>query len=219
MTKQAKIAELSEKRRNARLPGYENLHEFHTGFYDCDYVGPWTKSGSNMDAAVMVVGQDWSSGDVLGRDPPDQFVARHGYDPSFPTNKNLDNLLEAHLHCERGACYLTNLFPFIKPGKASSPIAMRDLVRCAKEFTICEIEIVSPKHVIALGHRTFVALLNALGERSVPALSSAIGNPYRHRDKNVHCVAHTGALGTNNRGRDQVKADWARLGEFIRNPV
>lgn len=218
MTKHAEIAQLGAIRRASSLHGYANLHDFHGGYYDCEYVGPWTKSGSNMDASIMIVGQDWSSADVLGRDPPDGYVARHGYDPSFPTNRNLNNLLKAHLLCERSACYLTNLFPFIKRGNASSPIATADLIHCAREFTLREIEIVSPRHVIALGHRTFVALLKALGEKRVPALSVAIGNPYRHGETNLHCVAHTGALGTNNRGRSQVEADWQNLGRFIRDP-
>lgn len=215
--KNRKIAELAACRRASTLEGYANLHDFHDGVFDCDFVGPWTKSGPNVDAEVMIIGQDWSSSDVLGRDPPDLFVAKHGFDPNFPTNRNLNNLLKAHLACDRSDCYLTNLFAFIKLGGASNGIAMRDLVHSAKKFALEEIQIVSPRHVIALGHRTYTALLKALGEKRVGPLSAAIGSPYRFEDKFVHCVAHTGALGTNNRGRVQVEADWANLGDFIRN--
>lgn len=47
-----------EKRRSEKLTGYHHLHEFDGGFYDCDFVGPWTISACNSaeaDASLTLV--------------------------------------------------------------------------------------------------------------------------------------------------------------------
>lgn len=162
----------------------------------------------------MVIGQDWSSADVLAREP-DLEVAKLGFDRNFPTNRNLDDLLRRHFRLERTDCYLTNLFPFIKPGGASAHIRMADLVWSAREFTLLEIRIVSPKLVICLGLRTFRALAHADGRQPPATLAQAIAAPFAIGGSTVHCVAHTGALGMNNRSRGQVDKDWRALATMI----
>lgn len=201
-------------RKAARRDGYCCLHEFHGGLYECDHISPWTKSGKNPDAAVMVIGQDWSSADVLARGP-DPRIAEYGFDCSFPTNRNLDELLKHHFSLERADCYLTNLFPFIKLGGASAHIRMADLVWCAREFTLPEIRIVSPKLVVCLGLRTFRALARADGHRPPSTLAQAIAAPFSIAGSRVHCVAHTGALGMNNRSRARVDKDWKALANLL----
>lgn len=201
-------------RKAARRDGYQYLHEFHSGLYECDHVSPWTRSGSNVDAAVMVIGQDWSSADVLAGEP-NREVARDGFDGSFQTNRNLDDLLGRHFRLARTQCYLTNLFPFIKPGGASSPIPMADLVWSAREFTLPEVRAVAPKLAICLGLRTFHALARADGRRPPSTLAQAIASPFEFGGSRVHCVAHTGALGMNNRSRAQVDKDWEALAKLL----
>jgi restriction system protein len=159
----------------------------------------------------MIVGQDWSSSEALGSDPPDLHSATLGFSPKFPTNRNLDNLLEHHFGLDRSECYLTNLFPFIKPGKASSGIPLRVLVESARQFTLPEVKIVSPRLVICLGLRTFVAMMRATSLKGSPKMDQAVNSPFEFANTMIHCVAHTGALGMNNRGRGQVEKDWQQL--------
>ena len=116
------LLQLARLRQSARLDGYASIGDFHDGIFECDHVSPWTKSGCNVDAEIMIVGQDWSSSDALGRDPPDLHSAALGFSPKFPTNSNLDDLLERHFGLDRADCYLTNLFPFVKSGNASAGI-------------------------------------------------------------------------------------------------
>lgn len=207
------LLDLARLRQSIRRAGYRAIGEFHKGLFECDHVSPWTKSGKNMDAAVMIVGQDWSSADVLARNPPNLCVAREGFDAEFPTNANLDKLLRQHFRLTRKQCYLTNLFPYIKRGHASAPIPMKDLVWAAQTFTLPEIRIVSPRLVICLGLRTFRALQRAIGAKSAPTLISAIKSPFGYEGSTIHCVAHTGALGTNNRGKPRVETDWAKIAQ------
>jgi restriction system protein len=207
------LLKLARLRQSTRRNGYDCIGAFHDGLFECDHVSPWTKSGHNVDAEIMVVGQDWSSQDVLARDPPDLEVARLGFDARFPTNANLDDLLKRHFGLARGACYLTNLFPFIKGGRANAAIPMKDLVWAAETFTLPEIRIVSPRLVICLGRRAFIALLRASGAKGSPRLDQAIKSPFASGDAMIYCVAHTGALGTNNRGREQVARDWSAMAD------
>lgn len=202
---------LAEKRKSTKREGFRCLRDIHGGFYECNHVSPWTKSGRNVDAAVMIVGQDWSSYEALANKPPDPIVAKCGFDKNFPTNQTLDDLLQEHFGLRRSDCYLTNLFVLVKDGRASALIPMKDLVWSAEEFTIEEIRIVAPRLVICLGLRTFRALARAAQQRPPRTLNEAIKAPFELGSSQVHCVAHTGALGTKNRGRPRVASDWNRL--------
>ena len=88
---------------------------------------------------------------------------------------------------------------------------MKDMVACAKRYALQEIGIVSPSLVICLGVATFRALRRANGLKGSPSLVEAIASPFQIKPSMVHCVAHTGVLGMNNRGRAQVDEDWAKL--------
>ena len=205
------LLQLARLRQSTRLDGYASISDFHDGIFECDHVSPWTKSGCNVDAEIMIIGQDWSSSDALGRDPPDLHSAALGFSPKFPTNRNLDNLLERHFHLNRKECYLTNLFPFIKLGKASAGIPLKHLVASAQRFTLPEVRIVSPQLVICLGLRTFLALMRAVGLKGSPKVDQAVKAPFKFANAMIHCVAHTGAFGMNNRGRGRVEEDWQLL--------
>lgn len=213
--KKAALLDLAKRRQSTRLDGYASIGDFHDGFYECDHVSPWTKSGCNVNADVMVVGQDWSDDKVLAADPPKQFVAENGFDPSFPTNRNLDKLLLKHFSLTREECYLTNLFVFIKSGNASNALSLPDMEWSAREFTLPEIRVVSPRIVLALGLRTYLALMRATDRKGSPKISEAIDNPFDHDGTRIQCVAHTGGRGMSNRGRAQVEKDWEQIAQSI----
>ncbi len=186
--------------------------------YECDYVSPYTKSADNINARVMVVAQDWASADSLSAEKPDRDSVELGYTPNLRTNRNLHDLLKRHFALSRGECYMTNLFPFIKRGPMDAPIPWKDMVRCAKEFTLEEIRIVEPGLIICLGLKTFLALRTAVGHSGTMKMPEAIEKPFNIGETRVHCVAHTGARGTNNRGREQVERDWENLAGLYRQP-
>jgi len=102
----------------------------------------------------------------------------------------------------------------LEAGRASAQIPLKHLVWSAQEFTLEEIRIVSPRLVICLGLRTFRALMRATGRSESPNMDQAVKSPFKFVNSTIHCVAHTGALGRNNRGRGQVEKDWRRLGKL-----
>jgi len=194
-----------------RLNGFKNIGDFHDGYYECQkYVSPWTKSGANFDADIMIIGQDWC-GENLLKEPKNSSLRNKGYDASYPTNKNLDDLLDKAFGIGRTDCYLTNVFPFVKSGNAGTTIGMGALKYCAENYTRKEIEIVVPKIIICLGLRTFIALRRAYSIPGTPRLNEAINNSIETEQTSIYCVAHTGSRGMNNRSRFQVERDWANI--------
>lgn len=216
--KQDALLRLARLRQSTRLAGYACISDFHDGIFECDHVSPYTKSGDNVDAAIMIVGQDWASAEKLARYPPDKQLAKRGLIPDLPTNKNLDDLLERHFGLTRADCYVTNMFPFVKQGNMSARIPSKLLVDCARKFTLPETAIVSPQIAICLGIGVFNALRRAGGMKALRNTDQATKHPFRIERSTVHCVAHTGSLGSNRRGRDKVEQDWQTIAASLLQP-
>jgi restriction system protein len=217
MEKPEALAHLISRRKQDRKPKYCSLSEFDGGYYDVDWVSPWTVSACSLDADLMIVAQDWASTDsLMKRSTREQKEARRrcGQDPDLPTNKRLKELLKEHFGLEFSDTYATNLFVFIKPGGISATIPMEDLKYCAEKFTLPEIEIVRPRMVLCLGARTFNAIQRALDHR--PSKLNEASLPTAHtklqNGVEIYGVPHTGSWGTKNAGgKVNVDAIWARL--------
>ena len=217
MDKRKDLLALARLRQQTRWEGYKCIGDadYHDGIYECDYVSPYTKSAGNVDADIMIMLQDWSSDEDMKK--PVNWVDL-GYDPTYPTNVNLINLLQSTFGTALRETYATNLFPFVKLGGMSASIPHRDLVAAAREFAIPQIQIVRPRLVICLGLATFNALRRARGLGTCPSIDLAVSVPFDVEGSRVWCQAHTGRLGQNNRNRggiDRVSSDWARMKEDV----
>lgn len=211
--KREQLSELATKRKTSLYDGYFNLSDFHDGLYDGDFISPYTKSAGNLDAETMIIGQDWASQEYLEKEPKD-FLVELGYDPSLPTNKNLIRLLSKHLNEELTNTYMTNLFPFIKPGGMSEFIPAKDYARAALDYALPQIEIISPRKVICLGMDVYNTLAKVLGYRRASNLNEATQHPLRVNGSKIYAQAHTGGLGRANRNRggiDRVSSDWSEM--------
>src|ERR1700740_1380934 len=124
--KQTELLVLARKRQAHRSPRYDNLADFHDGFYECDFVSPWTISANKLNASLMLVGQDWCSSDRLN-EPRDEELRRIGQIWNLPANQTLRDLLQRHLSFSFTDTYATNLFPFVKRGPMKARIAVSDL--------------------------------------------------------------------------------------------
>jgi hypothetical protein len=208
--KRQQLLTLAGRRQRACWPGYHALAEYHGGGYECDFVSPYSKSAGNPDAEILVLLQDWSSHDDMSKafDPE---AASLGYTPRFPTNRNLIRLLLETFGKELKDVYVTNLFPFIKPGGISAHIPVRDLERAAQEFALPQIRIVQPLLVVCLGLAVFSTIQRVCRATPSRTLAEAIDSPFWLDRSRVWCQAHTGAFGQNNRGRERVSQDWLRM--------
>jgi restriction system protein len=215
--KEARLSKLVSIRRAARPTGHFRLSDFHDGFYECDFVSPWTKSANNLNADIMLVAQDWASSEFLSREK-DYRIAKLGHDEALPTNRNLAHLLSKYFQISFRDTYATNLFPFIKPGAMNASIKPRSLLReCAKTYLIPQIEIVQPKMVICLGGLAFEILRTVLGLPPLKGVEQTAkpGGHTKIGSSEIYGVAHTGQLGMNNRGRLNVERDWAGLAAHL----
>lgn len=197
--KKTAIQQLVRARQAARHPKHWALSEISSGFYDCDFVSPRTKSACNLDADLMIVGQDWVSEPFLRA--RSEVLQRLGHDPRLPTNKNLQRLLREQFGMAFADTYATNVFTFVKAGDMSAPVPMPDLADCARRFLLPQIEIVRPRMAICLGQATFNSVRRAL---RVPPLSlNEAGQPSGHTTyfgSEIYGSPHLGARGTANAG-------------------
>jgi uracil-DNA glycosylase len=213
--KRQQLSRLAEQRRSDRLPPHFNLHDFHGGFYDCPHVSPWSISACNVDAELMLIGQDWASSNILEQGP-DECRRKLGQDWSSPTNTNLREFLQ-RMGTEFSKTYATNLFPFIKAGAKNARIPFTDLVMCAKAYALPQIEIVSPRMVICLGSATFNAVREAA---DLPRLQWSKARSARPHtcigSAEVYGLPHPGPQGTKNtEGKADVGRYWKRLGKRL----
>ena len=181
---------------------------------DSDQIGPWTRLHGDLNARLMVIGQDW--GDV------NYFVSNGGLDKlNNPTMKNLELLLNSigisvsltsYGNCDVGL-FLTNAILCLKTGGMQAPIDATWMTNCLG-FLKNQIQIVRPRVVVCLGAKAFDATLKGFGLESI-ALRDAI------LDKEgieildgvrVFAAYHCGARTINlNRDLRTQKADWKRI--------
>lgn len=209
--KEKALLMLAKKRQSSTYEGYKNLCDFYNGYYECDYVSPYTKSCHNVNATVMVMLQDWCSEKYLLKIGKNPDIAKRGHDEKLATNKNLKKLLQNHLGLDLSETYGTNLFPFIKPRDMGSNIAMADLLRAAEEFAVPQIKIIRPKIVICLGLNSFNAIRKVTDRVGSYKMEEAIDSPFFIGSIQIWCQAHTGARGQNNRKINRVNNDWNRM--------
>ena len=129
--------------------------------------------------------------------------------------RNLKRLLATHFRLSFSQTYATDVLVFIKPGKMSGNVPMRDLRYCASTYTVPEIEIVQPLIALCLGAKTFNAIRCA---RNLPQMKlRAACVPSAHTlisGTEVYGVPHTGSWGTNNAGGlEAVETIWASLAQ------
>jgi uracil-DNA glycosylase len=132
--------------------------------YDSGEIGPWTRLHGDLEAEIMVVGQDW--GDTA------YFKANRGLDNlRNPTMLTLEKLfrasgfgfsLQGYDHGERGL-FLTNAILCLKAGGLQAKVEPSWFKNCGKLFLRRQIEIISPKVVVALGQRAHEAILAEFG--------------------------------------------------------
>ncbi len=217
--KRQKLRKLAKRRQAHRLRPHACLADFHSGFYECDHVSPWSKSACNVDAEVMIIGQDWVSWDRLERecDEKRQERRRTGQDCSSRTNTNLREFLR-YMGLQFCETYATNVFPFIKRGKKSARVPRKDYVSCAKTYALPQIEIVSPRMAICLGQEAFYAVCRDAGLRRKDWRKARSPGPHtRIGSVKIYGLPHPGPLGLNNAGgKDAVTRRWRLLGQHLR---
>ena len=97
--------------------------------------------------------------------------------------------------------YATNVFVFIKKGAMNAKIRRIDMLYCAKQYALPQMEVIAPKMAICLGRSTFEAIRDSL-DKERPVFAEAHKSEHRinHRGTEIYGVPHPGSRGTQNAG-------------------
>lgn len=215
-----------------RALGLANPSHVAGGRHDADEIGPWTRWAGDLNADLLVVGQDW--GDVH------YFEANQGLDvPGNPTNVALATLLagvgrpvppppsavfslpaDAH---RRAGVFLTNALLWLKKGGMQEPVRDEWFAGDAATFLLEQIAIVQPRVVVALGQQAHRAILRAY-DLPVPAgpfraaVEAVEGTPLvgLPGGATLFGVYHCGARIQNTlRSLKQQRHDWSRVARAL----
>ncbi len=152
---------LAKSRKACRLcNGLINPSMYSGGVFDTAHIGPWSQWQGNLDARLLIVGQDW--GDTS------YFEKYKGRDiDNNPSNKTLRELLASigieidppsaaeHSH---ESVFLTNAILCLKDGGLGAPVKSSWFNNCGRHFLRPTIDIVSPKVVVSLGKHAFESI-------------------------------------------------------------
>jgi len=220
--KQRAYAALVENRKKCRLcVGLTNPSVSKLRHFDSDHIGPWSRLHGDLNADLMVVGQDW--GDV------DYYVKHSGLDDlKNPTMRNLETILKHigfDVSCtsysnKKQGLFLTNAILCLKRGGLQAKIDPKWVENCGHAFLRHQIEIVRPRVVVGLGASAFQIILNAF-EKPRVKLSEAISDPLGcslGEGIRLFAAYHCGS-GVVNRTRDLETQciDWERIGKFLKS--
>lgn len=213
--KLAELEGLGAKRRDSPVPtGCFALRDFHNGYYECEFVSPWTISARNTEAELALVLQDWCGSDYLAR-PVRPLVKELGHDPDLPTNRNLKHFLSV-IGLELKDVFGTNAFPWIKAGKMNGGVERNALCWAFRELVIPQILTVKPKVAVLFGKTVNDAACDTFKIPRKGSLAEAIGTPIDFGGITYATVAHTGSKIHLHRGWDNSAADWRHIGSMLR---
>jgi uracil-DNA glycosylase family 4 len=215
MDKAEKYAALVADRKAChQCAGLINPADIDHGSLDSDQIGPWSLWQGSLDAAVMVVGQDW--GDV------NYFVKNAGHDLAHNfTNRALVELLAiagvevAPLGAPEMShvAFFTNAILCLKSGGLQGSVSRVWFKKC-RHYLRRQIEIVHPKVVIGLGKHAYESILESFdltAARFRAEVETADGRLLQHGTR-AFATYHCGTRIRNTlRKLDEQKLDWLRI--------
>jgi len=200
--------------------GLTNPADVGGGSFDSDQIGPWSLWQGNLNAALMVVGQDWGDTDSFRRQ-----AGREGL--SSPTNRALVELVgiagvsigDPGSPVGRDVTFFTNAILCLKgPEGGLQGKVMRPWFKNCARFLRRQIEIIGPKVVVGLGehaYRTILGGFNLTGGRFLSAVE-ANGGTLLPNGTRAFAVYHCGVrIQNTHRKMDIQRQDWARIRPFL----
>lgn len=198
-----------------------NPGDIADGLYDSDHIGPWSCWQGNLNAPILIMGQDW--GDCSS------FVKQQGFDsPRSMTNMVLTKLLASIGYTisppsdkiTEGELFFTNAVLCLKENGAQAPVKQAWFSSCVKYFLKPLIQIVSPRAVVSLGKEAYLSMCNLYGLPKMKfkqAIEAPEGFHLSHGTiyfPMYHCGARI--LNTYRSYNQQVN-DWQRLRTVLTN--
>jgi uracil-DNA glycosylase family 4 len=209
---------VAERVECRRCQGLTNPARVDAGRLDSREIGPWSRWQGNLDAKLMVVGQDW------GGIP--YFTKHSGLEgPRNPTNETLRELIEllgvdvgppGDLR-RNGVVFFTNAVLCLKQGTLQGTVQPQWFRNCSS-FLKRQVEIIRPTLLVCLGERAYRSLAYAFSFQpgnfsDAVASREGIVLPSGTRAfARFHCGRRTQNV---NRPLHLQRRDWKKLARFL----
>lgn len=196
--------------------GLTNPTDCANGAFDSNHIGPWSRWQGNLNAKLMIVGQDW--GDTA------YFLNNAGVEsPKNPTNYNLVRLLASigvkidplpKFSAFEGQVFLTNAILCLKEGGLQGNVKSEWFDNCGSKHLQPTIALVNPKVLISLGKKVYDVLQELYDfprvqfRDAVNCESGIMLTSGTHYFPMYHCGSRI--INTHRKFEQQV-ADWARV--------
>lgn len=227
--RRARYNELVKDRRACRLCnglGVHNPSACSKDEFGSRNIGPWTDWQGDLDAELMIVGQEW--------DGHLNFLELKGRNrDTSPTNARLIVLLrtigvnisapnrEQRHPVAQPKLFFTNAALCLREGRASEndsrskPPPAQCFRNCATSFLRPQIDLIQPKLIVTLGLVPYRAVLHSFGLKPTKLLKEAVSQAdpiVLNKHSRLVAVYHPGAWSRRrNRSLDQQMEDWKRI--------
>ncbi len=207
--------------------GLVNANAIRGGKFDSDEIGPWTRWLGDLNACVLVVGQDWG-GQTNFEKQKGRDIGRNDVPPSPPSfaNTKLRELLDSvgvqvpdvGVPSDRHRVFLTNAVLCFKDGPDQARVRSAWFKACGSQFLRPQIELIKPRVVVGLGKQAYRAILSVYGLRAPASWLAAVegpGVPLVTGGPIAFAVYHCSRLGQTHRNWEAQRKDWQRLRPFL----
>lgn len=216
--KQKRYQNLVAKRKQCHLCGDHGLTNpsiCEGGIHDnTRHIGPWTQWQDNLDAELMVVGQDWGG--------TEYYIEHRGLEADTnTTNKNICELLASvgltillpNLPQLTRPLFFTNSVLCLRAGNLTTgTVRSRCFINCSENFLRPQVELVNPKVVVTLGHMAYCSLVKSYGGKPLLRMGDAVQENVQLTERTLLVpVYHPGNNGTRSRSFEVQKEDWKRV--------
>lgn len=205
----------------------ENLENDNHGLDEgVPYVNRWNLWQGNLDADIMVIGQDYGQKEV---DSNIEVWKSGTYtNPTDVALRNLFNIaFSINIDAEETPLFFTNMANCYRKQKTTGGMHSGWLPVCANKFMARLITIIRPKVIIVLGQAAFEAMYCIEGlkiecidpeESDNSTFSEIIKHNYKLNlngsEMGVFPVYHPGANSKRNRSEEDQINDWRRIANF-----
>lgn len=225
MSRRSRYESLVARRKAHRFPtGLLNPSEIHGGVYDSEHLGPWSRWQGNLEADLLVVGQDW--GDLR------YFLENQGVDSpheqTCATFRKLANAAGIDLGTPHQPIpqrvFLTNAVLGIRAVEGKSGPVESTWIDDSLPFLTELIQIIQPRLVVSLGVPAYracrMAFLGRRRNRQFPlgaSLATTHGRtPIRLGDAPVWAALyHCSQRGQMTRDLGLQLEDWRKVGTLL----
>ncbi len=222
MTKEQVYNQLVTARKECRLCSELKLTNQSQAEYDTSSIGKWSDWQGNLNANIMVIGQDWGSLTYWNEN-------RGTDSPNNPTNLNLIRLFDT-LGCKIGTIhkptidqplFFTNSVLCLKQGNMSAKLTQKCIQNCGSRFLKPLVDLINPGLIITIGYKPYASLLALYkpnGWEKIKPLKAVVRQaPIILNPEGLKLIPmyHCGGLGLANRRMEEQLKDWKDINKWL----